>query len=96
MDKIAIKYDKHLTELASSIFGNIVEKAYYTTLDYGIPKAEILERLEGEKSAGLSSIDIGAKEIWITFTSGKIVAFSSSEWGDIGPADFGKAYEVTE
>jgi len=97
MDEIAIKYDKRLTELGSSIFGNIVEKAYYTTWDFGdSSKAEILERLEDEKSDDLSSIDIGGKEIWITFTSGKTVAFSSSEWGDINKVEFHKVEIVEE
>ncbi len=95
MDKIAIKYDKHLTELAKSIFGNVVEKAYYTTWDFGnSSKAEILERLKWIQSKYADSIDI-SNGIWIKFTTGKIVEFSS-RWRAICPAEIDKSYEVAE
>ena len=93
MEKIAIKYDKDLAKMAKSIFGNIVERAYYTVWDYG-SKAETRQRLKNEEQDVSDTIELGHNDIWIKFTSGNMVSFASSEWGHIAPAEIKKSYEV--
>ena len=96
MDKIAIKYDKHLTELAKSIFGNVVEKAYFST-DRCYSKSEIREELKRDKeriSNDGSDICLDSNDIVIKFTSGRKVSFRTSEWGWIEPVNLDKCSEV--
>lgn len=83
-----IKESELLTKKAKQIFGDVVEKAYFSQYvwkskewcieeDYN----EEFKRMEEELGVK-SEIDIDQAEIIIKFTSG-LVSFSSSEWGVI-------------
>lgn len=88
-EKIAIRKDKKLTELAKKIFGDIVVMAYVTTYVYSCDNADIISRLNAESfdNDKSSYIDYGAQKILIKFTNGKIVEFENSEWATIDTAN---------
>jgi hypothetical protein len=85
MDIIAIKKDEHLMQMATRIFGDIIDGAYICSdSDYRSYKENDLKKeLENRRFVYIEDeIDIGDSVI-IEFVNGHAVYFSSSEWGTI-------------
>ena len=82
-DKIVIKKDSNLKQMAINIFGDIIEEAYITCFPY-VNKQDIDNTLKLNTFNHIEEgIDIGAQNIILKFTNGKYVYFTNSEWGAI-------------
>ena len=82
-DKIAIRKDDILKQMAINIFGDIIEEAYITCFPY-VNKQDIDNTLKLNTFKHIEEgIDIGAQNIILKFTTGKSVCFTNSEWGTI-------------
>lgn len=82
------KNDRKLLAAAKSIFGeNIVIDAWLieTYIDHTHPSYKcFLSNIEERKAdCNEDRIDVDGEDIALKFSSGNIVRFSSSEWGDI-------------
>lgn len=88
-NKVFAKKDKRLLESAKSIFGeDIVIEAWligvYFNNDNHEYQSYLLNEIKEKKAVCCENeIDIGCENIALKFSSGNIVRFSSSEWGDI-------------
>ena len=98
MSKLAIRYDRNLTNSAKSIFGGIVDKAYISTYDIDSIHDDIMSRLNEIMSVSSNErqIDYGSETICIKFTSGAIVEFKNSECAFISSIDETDLREVEE
>lgn len=85
-----IEHDNNLLAQARAVFGeDLVVAAYVTTWvgdhdsEDALKKRIADERYESPDLCPDGSIDIGEKEILITFCNGRTISFQSSEWGSI-------------
>lgn len=88
VDRVFAKNDRKLLESAKSIFGeNIVIDAWLieTYIDHTHPSYKDFLSVIEEKKADCNKdrIDVDGEDIALQFSSGNIVRFTSSEWGDI-------------
>ena len=82
-DKIAIRKDDILKQMAINIFGDIIEDAYITSFDY-INKQQTYDMLKRYTFKRIEKeIELNSQDIILKFTTGKFVYFTNSEWGTI-------------
>ncbi len=79
------KASASLTSKASRIFGELVECAYVGCEEFR--SSELDSLLKRHSSSDGDQIDLDYGLILIKFKNGKLVKFSSSEWGDISNID---------
>lgn len=95
MSEIVMRKDKNLTMAVKNIFGDIVDSAYVTTWNIRSSRLEISERIKNEfYESAEDEIDIGGKNIIISFKNGKSVYFTNSEWGSMSAIDLSKVEEI--
>lgn len=95
MKKYAVKNNK-LLDMAQSIFGkDLVVDAWLISSANSNNHKELFSQLKYENNMlttllkeKKNEIDIGCITVAIKFSSGNIVSFSSSEWGDIRTPDY--------
>lgn len=97
-DEYHVKYNKNMTSVAKSIFGNIVKKAY-NVIEMASYRNEndYVEYFNQKKKESFQKdlIDFDGEKVLIEFENGKKVMFSSSEWAymnKVTDEEIGKEY----
>lgn len=92
-EEIAIE-NPELLKAAKGIFGDLVVKVWEVRCpEYITVKGEKTGRKAFEAaiypkvSGGHNSIGLNPGEVWIEFSNGRVVTFSTSEWGTLKLAD---------